>query len=289
MKVIVTGGKGFIASLVKEANPQIEWISIDKEDLDLSDPLIVKEYFEKESYDAVFHTGAMAQTADCENYPELTHRINVESTIEIAKACKSKNARLVFISTEQTFNGKTTAGPFKETDEQSSVTAYGNHKIECEEFIINNLTDYITLRFSWMFGMSKPGIRVSPNIVSNVMSAIFYRQPTTFTVNEIRGMTYAQTLANNFAEILNLPSGTYNYSSENKNNSYESAKIIAKKLGFSDEDIDTYILANTERYADRFRDYRLDNSKIKAAGIELTTFEDDIESCLGDFGWLKHS
>jgi dTDP-4-dehydrorhamnose reductase len=289
MKVIVTGGNGFIASLVKEANPQIEWVSIDKDDLDLSDPTIVKEYFEKESYDAVFHTGAMAQTADCENYPELTHRINVESTIEIAKACENKKARLVFISTEQTFNGKTTDGPFKETDEQSSVTAYGNHKIECEEYITSNLSDYITLRFSWMFGMSKPGIRVSPNIVSNVMNAIFYRKPTTFTVNEIRGMTYAQTLANNFSKILDLPSGTYNYSSENKNNSYESAKIIANKLGFSDEDIDTYILANTERYADRFRDYRLDNSKVKEAGIKLTTFEDDVESCLKDFGWLKHN
>ena len=287
MKVIVTGGKGFIASLVKEANPQIEWVSIDKDELDLSNPKAVREYFDKEDYDAVFHTGAMAQTADCENYPELTHRINVESTIEIAKACKEKDARLIFISTEQTFNGKTTEGPFKETDEQISVTAYGNHKIECEEFITNNLTNYISLRFSWMFGMSKPGIRVSPNIVSNVMNAIFYRKPTAFTVNEIRGMTYAQTLADNFAKILELPSGSYNFSSVNKNNSYESAKIIASKLGFSEEEVNTYILANTERYADRFRDYRLDNSKILAAGIKLTTFEDDVDSCLRDFGWLK--
>ena len=287
MKVVVTGGNGFIASLVKEANPQIEWVSIDKDDLDLSNLEVVKDYFENESYDAVFHTGAMAQTADCENYPELTHKINVESTIEIAKVCQAKNARLVFISTEQTFNGKTTEGPFKETDEQNSVTAYGNHKIECERFITSNLTNYITLRFSWMFGMSKPSVRVSPNILSNVMNAIFYRKPTAFTVNEIRGMSYAQTLADNFAKILELPSGAYNYSSENKNNSYESAKIIAKKLGFNDEEIDTYILANTERYADRFRDYRLDNNKIKTAGIALTTFEEDVESCLKDFGWLK--
>ena len=119
------------------------------------------------------------------------------------------------------------------------------------------------------------------------MNAIFYRKPTAFTANEIRGMTYAQTLADNFAKILELPSGTYNYCSENKNNSYESARIIAKKLGFSDEEVDTYILANTERYADRFRDYRLDNGKIMAAGINLTTFEDDVDSCLRDFGWLK--
>ncbi|MDD6466724.1 MAG: sugar nucleotide-binding protein [Erysipelotrichaceae bacterium] len=287
MKVIVTGGNGFIASSVKEANPQIEWVSVDRKELDLSNPDQVRDYFMNAEYDAVFHTGAMAQTADCENYPELTHRINVESTIEIAKACKAKNARLVFISTEQTFNGKTVAGPFKETDEQASVTVYGNHKIECEEFINANLDNYITLRFSWMMGMSRPGVRVSPNIINNVMKAMFYQEPTKFTVNEIRGMTYAKHLAENFAKILELPSGIYNFSNVNMHNTYESAKIIAKKLGFDDETIDRYILPNHERYADRFRDYRLDNSKIEACGIHLGTFEEDVDECLSDYGWLR--
>ena len=40
-----------------------------------------------------------------------------------------------------------------------------------------------------------------------------------------------------------------------------------------------------ERYADRFRDYRLDSSKIQSYGIQLATFEEDIESLLKDFGW----
>ena len=88
MKVIITGGNGYIASLTKKLNPQIEWESIDRAELDLSNPEAVREYFENAEFDAVFHTGAMAQTADCENYPELTHRINVESSIEIAKVCE---------------------------------------------------------------------------------------------------------------------------------------------------------------------------------------------------------
>ena len=51
--------------------------------------------------------------------------------------------------------------------------------------------------------------------------------------------------------------------------------------------IDKYILPNTERYADRFRDYRLDNSKIEACGISLGTFEEDVEECLRDFGYIR--
>lgn len=287
MRVIVTGGNGFIASLVREANPQIEWVSIDRAELDLSNPAAVRDYFEQASFDAVFHTGAMAQTADCEAYPELTHRINVESTMEIAKVCQKKNARFVFISTEQTFNGLEEKGPFDEDHAQVSVSKYGMHKIECERFIEKELTNYVVLRFSWMFGLSRPGIRVSPNIINNVMQAMFFRKPTLFTMHEARCMTYARRLADQFAKILELPSGTYHVASMNTHTTYESAQIIARKLGFSEEEIAQYILPNTERYADRFRDYRLNASKIQSYGIELGTFEEDVEWCLRDYGWLK--
>lgn len=155
--MVITGGNGFIASLVKEAmQSSMEIIPLTRKELDLGDTAAVRSWFNTHDYDYVFHTGAMAQTADCENHPELTHRINVDGTKEIAKACKEKNARLIFISTEQCFNGKTEEGPFTEDTPLCSVTAYGNHKVECEDFITSVLEDYIILRFSWMLGMSRP-------------------------------------------------------------------------------------------------------------------------------------
>ena len=54
---------------------------------------------------------------------------------------------------------------------------------------------------------------------------------------------------------------------------------------FSPEAVERCILPNKERYADRFRDFRLDNTKTAAAGIELGTLESDVERCLADFGW----
>ena len=68
---------------------------------------------------------------------------------------------------------------------------------------------------------------------------------------------------------------------------HESAKIVAQKLGFTQEQIDACILPNHERYADRFRDYRLDTQKLKAHGIDFGTFEENVDACLKDFGWLK--
>ena len=287
-KIAITGANGYIASLIQKTNKdKFTFIPITRKDVALDDPDAVKTFFEALDFDIVVHTAANATTADCENKPEMTHKINTQSTMKIADVCKAKNKRFIFFGTEQSFNGQTKEGPFKENDALISVTNYGKQKAEADEYVQNNLDDYIVLRLSWMLGMSMPGIKTSPNIIKNVMDAIIQNKPTLFTVNEVRGMTYAKHLADNFEKIVNLESGVYHFSNVNTNTTYESAKLVARKLGVSEEVIETLILANTERYADRFRDYRLDNTKIKNAGIALGTFEEDVQACLQDFGWLK--
>ena len=286
-KIVVTGANGYLASLVMKTNAgKYEFIPVTRKDVDLSEPVKVKEYFESLEFDVVLHTAADATTAHCEETPELTHRINTESTIAIANVCKAKGKRFMFLSTEQCFNGKTVEGPFKEEDELVAVTNYGKQKKEADEYVRANIDDYVMLRLSWMMGLDMPGIKASPNIIKNVTTALAKEKPTLFTVNEVRGMTYMANLANQFDKLVELPTGVYHFTSTNNLNTYEAAKLVAKKFGASDETIAKIILPNTERYKDRFRDYRLDNTKIKAHGIKLGTFEEDVEACLKDFGWM---
>lgn len=286
-KIAVTGANGYIASLIQKTNKdKFTFIPLTRKELSLDDPAQVKKFFETLDFDIVLHTAADATTAHCEDQPELTHKINTESVIAIADVCKSRNKKLIFFGTEQSFNGQTKEGPFKEDDELISVTNYGKQKAEADLYIQANLSDYIILRLSWMMGMAQPGVKPSPNIIKNVMNAVFNEKPTLFTVNEVRGMTYAKYLAEQFADIIELESGVYHFSNVNTLNTYESAKLVAKKLGVSDDRINKFILPNTKRYADRFRDYRLDNKKIKSKGIKLHTFEEDVEECLKDYGWM---
>lgn len=286
-KIVVTGANGYLASLVMKTNAgKYEFIPVTRKDVDLSEPTKVKEYFESLEFDVVLHTAADATTAHCEETPELTHRINTESTIAIANVCKAKGKRFMFLSTEQCFNGKTVEGPFKEEDELVAVTNYGKQKKEADEYVQANIDDYVMLRLSWMMGLDMPAIKASPNIIKNVTTALAKEKPTLFTVNEVRGMTYMANLANQFDKLVELPTGVYHFTSTNNLNTYEAAKLVAKKFGASDETIAKIILPNTERYKDRFRDYRLDNTKIKAHGIKLGTFEEDVEACLKDFGWM---
>ncbi len=285
-KIAITGANGYIASLVQlYNNDKFEFMRISRKDVDYKKPQQVKEYFEQLDFDMVFHTAANATTADCENDPETTHLVNTDSAIEIAKVAKAKGKRLIFISSEQCLNGRSDKGPFDEETALISVTNYGKQKAEVDNWIRANMDNYITLRFSWMMGMPLAHVKPSPNIICNTLTAINTKTPTKFTVNEVRGMTYAQNFADQFAAITKLESGIYNFSNVNSRSTYDAAVYVAKAFGYDEATINAYIIPNHERYADRFRDYRLDNTKIKAHGIKLGTFEEDIEQCLKDFGW----
>ena len=286
--ILVTGANGYIASYVrKENHHKFNWITMTRKDADLSKPEEIEAFLKDKQFDICFHTAANATTAVCEENPELAHKINVESTQKIIEACKKIQARLIFCSTEQVFNGKENHGPFNEEESVSAVTVYGKNKIECEDLIHEQLDDYLILRFSWMMGLSFDKVKASPSIIKNVMNALLHQTPTLFTCNERRCMTYAKKLAQQFEKITTLDTGTYHVASKNDMTTYETAVYIAKELKASDEAIAKYILPNKERYSERFRDYRLDSSKLEHLGITFGTFEENIEEILKDFGWNR--
>ena len=287
-RMVITGASGYLASLIQLYNKdEFEFIRVSRRDVDYSKPEEVSRYFSSLDFDVLFHTAANATTASCESDPVGTHLVNCDSAIEIAKVCREKGKRMLFISTEQIFNGKGIPGPFGEEEKLCSVTRYGQQKAEVDAWMRSTMDDYVIMRLSWMFGMPLPHIKPSPGIVLNTLKAMRTKTPTLFTVNEKRCMTYAQRLADQFPAICSLPSGAYHFASQNDLCTYDCARLVARKFGYGEKEIDSYILPNNDRYADRFRDFRLDNSKIVSAGIELGTFEDDVDRCLADFGWAN--
>ena len=284
-RILVTGARGYLASLAQLYNAgRYEFVRVSHTDVDFRDPTGVERFFREKDFDVCLHMAADATTAHCEQDPEGTHRVNTESAIAIARVCRERGKRVVFISTEQCFNASSGEAPFSEADEQASTTRYGQQKMEADAWIREHLDDYLILRFSWMFGLALPGVRPSPNILTNVMSVLRSGEPAAFRVHERRNMTYAQRFAGQLPQILALPSGAYHFASQNGRTTYETARLVAERLGCPAAEVDRLILPDEKTYAERPRDFRLASDKIRAAGIELGTFEEDLELCLRDLG-----
>ena len=284
-RILITGANGYLASLAQLYNAgRYEFLRVSHSDVDFRNPSGVEAYVRNAEFDVCLHMAADATTAHCEQDPEGTHRVNTESAIAIARACHERGKRVVFISTEQCFNASPGTAPFSEEDEQVSTTRYGQQKMEADAWMRENVDNYLILRFSWMFGLAMPGVRPSPNILTNVMGALRSGRPTAFRVHERRNMTYAQRFAGQLPQILALPSGAYHFASQNGRTTYETARLVAERLGCPAAEVDRLILPDEKTYAERPRDFRLASDKIRAAGIELGTFEEDLELCLRDFG-----
>ena len=56
--------------------------------------------------DCIVHAAAWSAIADCEKNPVVARRINTDATLEMAEAAARLDARFIFFSTDQVFDGK---------------------------------------------------------------------------------------------------------------------------------------------------------------------------------------
>lgn len=279
-KLLFTGGKGFFCTRLKEYYvDKYEILSTDKDDLDIGDEEKVLAVFKEFKPDYVLHAAAIAVTDFCNKHPELAHKVNVQGAINVAKACKSVNAKMIFISSEQIFDGNTESGSYDEAHKAVPDTVYGQNKLEAEGILKGILEELWIVRFTWMFGLPKKDYGITSNIMWDTVSSILKNEKMKAPVNEYRGMTYVNEMIENFEKIFALPYGTYHLGSRNDLSRYEVVKLIIKELGFKDS-LEELLEADNEKYKENPRDIRLNTDKIKRYGIKFSATEDAIKRCI---------
>ena len=284
-KVLLTGSNGFFASrFYTHYKEKYEILPLGHTDLDIKDESKALEIIQRFKPDYVIHAAAIADTGLCERNPELSYEINVKGSINVAKACSLRKSKLVYLSSEQIFNGNFECGPYDENHIPTPNTIYGKHKLEAEDALKGIIDELWILRLTWLFGFPEKNCKVSSNILWNVISSVLKDKKIKLPTNEFRGMTYVYDLIENFHKIFNLPFGTYHTGSENDLSTYDIAFHILEEIGLGNK-TDIYLEKDTERYKEHPRDLRINNSKLKNYDIFLPKTEDGIKNCLKDFNY----
>jgi dTDP-4-dehydrorhamnose reductase len=281
--ILITGAEGFFASrFVQYYRDKYNIIALNHRDLDICDQEKTIEKIIDISPKYLIHSAAISDTGKCENNPELSYDVNVMGTINIAKGCAAAKTKLIYLSSDQIYNGNVEAGPYKEDCVVLPNTVYGRHKLEAENAICGIVDDPVILRLTWLFSLPERNVKINSNIIWNLVKAVMKNQPVTLPANEYRGITYVYDLISNFDKLLDLPKGVYNTGSENNLSTYEVGKVILKNMGLEYR-IEELLIKDTERYKENNRDLTICNNKLKDQDICFTNTEEAVSRCIRDF------
>lgn len=282
-KILLTGGKGFFCSrLAAYYKNEYEILITDKDTLDITDEEAVMKTVLEFKPDIIIHAGAVAVTEFCDKNPEIAYKINVDAAIFVARAAKSVGSKMVFISTEQIFNGNKNEGPFSEEDVAIPNTVYGANKYVAEGFLKEILDELWIVRFSWMFGVPERNCNMSNGILWETMTKIMKNEKIIVSKNEFRGMTYVYDMIENFPKLFKTPFGTYHLGAHNDLSRYEVVEKIFIELGLENR-MEELLIEDKVKYKDNSRDVRLNTDKAKQFGIEFNNTEEAIKKCIREF------
>ena len=153
MKVVVTGAKGLLgAYVVRELQGDgFDVTAADRSAADVTSLGDVRSLFARTSPDAVIHCAAWTDVDGCEGDPDRAFRVNALGTRNVAQGADERGAHLVYLSTEQVFDG-TSGRPYGEFDRPNPLSVYGASKAQGEWYATHLCQRVTVVRSSWLFG-----------------------------------------------------------------------------------------------------------------------------------------
>src|SRR3990170_1209029 len=220
MRVIVTGSKGMLArDIIPVLEENHEVLEFSKEFLDITDLSKIEKILGNEKPDVLINCAAYTAVDRAESEPEKAYLLNAKGPGILAKACHKAGIRLVHVSTDFVFDGKTPR-PYKEDDEVNPIGVYGKSKLEGENAVRSSTENHVIVRTSWLYGHegeSFPEKILSKASVVETISVVF---------DQVGSPTYTVDLARAVERLLPAPPGVYHFSNEGVASWYDFAYAI---------------------------------------------------------------
>ena len=193
MKVLITGSQGQLGKeLQKNVPNDIEVIPTDRKTFNLLNLKDCREFIFDNKPDWIINTAAYTEVDLAEDEEEKALLINGEAPTMIAKALKKTGGKLLQISSDFVFDGKSSI-PYKVDDEPNPINIYGKSKLLAENGIKNILQDnnqYIILRTSWVMGTE------GNNFAKTMLRLLKIKDKISVVYDQIGCMTSSKNLSN---------------------------------------------------------------------------------------------
>ena len=297
MKVLITGGYGFIGSHVAEQFHKegyeifiIDNLSTGKKEnvtvkhksyiLSVEDPKC-KEIFASHRFDVVIHLAAQVSVSHSILQPTQDANTNIVGLIQILQLSTQTNVKKFIFASSAAVYGENEKLPLHESELPLPITPYGISKLTgekyCEYYRKHHKLDTVCLRFSNVYG-PKQTVHGEGGVISIFINNIMLKQPLVINGNgeQTRDFIYVKDVAFIiYRASQSIITGNYNVSTNTKTTINELAKTLTT-------DYPEIEITNTTPRNGDIHHSRLDNSLIKSQldWSPLYTLKEGLEKTL---------
>jgi UDP-glucose 4-epimerase len=210
MKILVTGGAGFIGSHIVDAL-RLRGYAVEATDqpLDITSRAF-RDMVRHTRPDAICHQAAQASLRRSIDDPAEDARVNIIGTINVIEAARAAGAHVVFASTSAVYDPA--GGTFAEDSPLKPNLPYGISKASAELYLRNSGISHTVLRYGNVYGPRQQPVGEN-QLIPHALAHIFDRAP--FAINgdgeQSRDFVYVADIAR--ANVLALEGkvrGTFN-------------------------------------------------------------------------------
>ncbi len=272
MRVIITGATGQLGQALQKIFYQQNFDVLDTPRLDVKDHAIVQQLSDLRP-ELVIHAAAMTDVDGCAKDPDAAFSVNAFGAQNVAHACLRCNAEMVYISTNEVFDGR--AGrPYTEEDKPQPVNPYGSSKRAGEQMTAHYLRHegLYVVRTAWLYGGGN-------KFPAKIIAAADKHGQLRVVTDEISNPTYTVDLAQAVAQLVKTHEyGIYHFVNSGYCSRFDFAKEILRLSGREDIPIEPITLAEFQRASTVPPFTPLANMRGAELGIELRPWQEALKA-----------
>lgn len=243
MRTLITGAHGQLGRAMQRvlSTQGFEIIAaLDYDQLDVADHTSVQRITDMFP-ELVIHCAALTNVDACAKDPDTAFKVNAFGAQNVAHACLRCNAEMVYISTNEVFNGRASQ-PYTETDTPQPINPYGSSKRAGEQMAAKYLQDGLYIvRTAWLYG----GGHMFPE---KIIAAADKNGELRVVTDEVSNPTYTLDLAQAVVELVQTHRhGIYHFTNAGYCSRFDFAREVLRLSGHEEIPVQPITLADYPR------------------------------------------
>ncbi|MGQ0601346.1 MAG: dTDP-4-dehydrorhamnose reductase [Anaerolineales bacterium] len=265
MRALITGGKGQLGQALLARLPGAAGIG--RPEVDITQANAVEAAVDAHRPDIIIHCAAMTDVDGAARDPQTAYRINGFGTQIVALAAARVSAALVYLSTNEVFDGAKSV-PYFEFDTPNPLNPYAATKLAGEWFAQHLTRQFYIIRTSWVTG------HTGRNFVHRIQQLADQHGKLRVVTDEVACPTFVEDLADGIVKLIHTGRfGLYHLTNAGYCSRFDYAKKILELSARGHIPLEPITLAEFARPSTPPKFTPLANNAAAALGITLRPWE----------------